>query len=231
MIKLNHIVLAIVSTLCASHLHSQCRISIEAPDSLAFLFSINDQQVNQLPLVYVTLNHQASGKLNFKADFPYRPELSFSQVMTIKKDAGVAYSIESSKGALKFVLKSESVVSITNSGEPIEQATAPDAEVRHSGCYPVTDDAEYREMHAMADEQLFESKKLSTMTTFVSTKCLRVDQLQFMMSKLTQEENKLALLSASKDHIYDPENIRSVLDEFFLARTRAKAEEIIGANR
>ena len=52
-----------------------------------------------------------------------------------------------------------------------------------------------------------------------------------MMSILTQEDNKIALLIASKNHIYDPEQIRDVLNEFYLARNKQKATEIIEAGR
>jgi chorismate mutase len=52
-----------------------------------------------------------------------------------------------------------------------------------------------------------------------------------MMSILTQEDNKIALLTASQNHIYDPEQINDVLNEFYLARNKQKAAEIIEAGR
>lgn len=236
MIHFKNTLVVLAVTVLVNGLYGQCRITVEAPDSLAFLLSVNDQQVNQVPVLAITFNQPTAGKLNFKADFPSRPELSFSQVLNVKKDAGVAYSIERSKGALKFVLKSEIVVAISADVLPNQNQlpTAIDStqsEIRHSGCYPLADDADYRQMHSVVDEQHFEAKKLSTMTAFVGTSCIRVDQLQYMMSKLSQEDNKLSLLVASKDRIYDSENIRSVLEEFFLERNKAKAADIIEANR
>ncbi|MFM7233238.1 MAG: DUF4476 domain-containing protein [Flavobacteriales bacterium] len=230
-----NIALAILVIFSHTRLCAQCRITIEAPDSLPFLFSVNDQQVNQLPVLAMTFNNGAAGKLNFKADFPSRPELSFAQTLTVKKDAGVSYSIERSKGALKFVLTSEIVVNVSpndlSNTIAATEADSAQAEPQHNGCSPLVDDATYRQMHSLADEQHFEAKKLSTMITFIGTSCVRVDQLQYMMSKLSQEDSKLALLIASKDHIYDTENIRGVLDEFFLDRNKTKAVEIIEANR
>ena len=231
-----NIALAIIVILSHKHVHAQCRITIEAPDSLPFLFSVNDQQVNQLPVLSMTFNQSVAGKLNFKADFPARPELSFSQTLTVKKDAGVSYSIERSKGALKFVMTSEIVVTLSpddlaNADIPHEAHDSSSAVTHHNGCSPLVDDATYRQMHAQAEEQHFEAKKLSTMSSFLSTNCIRVDQLQYMMSKLSQEDNKLALLAASKGHVYDTENIQSVLDEFFLDRNKSKAAEIIETNR
>jgi hypothetical protein len=51
------------------------------------------------------------------------------------------------------------------------------------------------------------------------------------MGILTQEDNKIALLLASKNHIYDIQQVRDVLNEFFLDRNRQKAIEIIEADR
>jgi hypothetical protein len=211
---------------------AQCRISIEAPDSLPFLFSVNDRVVNQVPVLSITLDQAACGKTNFKVEFPARPELNFSQVVTIKKSAFVSYSIERSKGTLKFMLTSESEISFPYLDvSDNEQSSTDTPSTRHSGCFPVADDAAYQEMLVLADAQHFESKKLSILCDFANAQCIRVEQLRFMMNKLTEEDNKLALLIATKDHIYDPEQAQQVLNEFFLAKNKTKASEIIGANR
>jgi hypothetical protein len=69
------------------------------------------------------------------------------------------------------------------------------------------------------------------MSRFASAQCIRTEQLKFMMGKLSQEDNKLALLSAAKGHIYDPELLNEVLSEFFLARNKSKAAELIVIDR
>jgi Domain of unknown function (DUF4476) len=235
MTKPIQLLLVFFACLSGLQLHAQSRITIESPDSLPFLFSVNDQLVNQLPVLALTLDQPVSGKVNLKADFLHRPELTFSQVVTIKKGTLVNYAIERSKGSLKFILKSESIIDLAQT--EIYSAAKPSladsvaVEARHNGCYPLADDAEYRQMLATADEQHFESKKLGTMTAFTTANCIRVEQLRYMMSKLSQEDSKLALLSASKEHIYDPENMPKVIDEFFLARTKVKAQEIIDSKR
>jgi hypothetical protein len=221
-----------IATLTVLPATAQCRISIESPDSLPFLFSVNDLLVNQVPVLSVTLDQAGSGKLNFKAEFPAGPELNFTQVMTVKKNAFVSYSIERNKGTLKFMLTSESEISFpflaVSAGE---QSSTDTPSTRHTGCFPVADDAAYQDMLLLADAQHFESKKLSILSDFASTQCLRIEQLRFMMNKLTQEDNKLALLIASKEHIYDPEQAQQLLNEFFLAKNKTKASEIIEANR
>jgi len=221
-----------IAILTGMHSTAQCRISIESPDSLPFLFSINELVVNQVPVLSVTLDQAGSGKLNFKAEFPGRPELSFSQVITVKKSAFVSYSIERNKGTLKFILTSESEISFPQSIIINGEISSPNmASTSHTGCFPVADDAEYQAMIVLADAQHFESKKLSVLSEFASTQCIRIEQLRFMMNKLTQEDNKLALLIASKEHIYDPEQAQQILNEFFLAKNKAKASEIIEAGR
>jgi len=221
------------SLLALTHLgFSQCRIRVEVPDSLPFLFSMNETQVNQIPVLNITFDQPISGKINFKADFPTRPELSFTQIITIKKNTSLEFSVERSKGTLKFILKSESemlfpAMSATN----VASDPSVNPSNRHTGCYPVADDADYQSMLAEVEAQHFESKKLSILSEFASAQCIRTEQLRAMMGILTQEDNKIALLIASKDHIYDPEQIRDVLNEFFLARNKQKATEIIDAFR
>ena len=211
---------------------SQCRIRVESPDSLPFLFSMNEKTVNQIPVLSLTLDQTTSGKINFKADFPARPELSFTQVITIKKNTSVQFAIERSKGTLKFILKGESEMVFPEM--PVaknESDSSKTISSNHTGCYPVADDAAYQAMLAGVEAQPFESKKLGLLSEFASNQCIRTEQLRTMMSILTQEDNKIALLIASKNHIYDPEQIRDVLNEFYLARNKQKATEIIEADR
>jgi hypothetical protein len=79
--------------------------------------------------------------------------------------------------------------------------------------------------------EVFEAKKLSLMAEFAGRSCLRTDHLRYMMSKLSQEDNKLALLIAAKGHIYDPQRLLEVSADFFLARNKAKVAEIVDGDR
>lgn len=226
-------ILSIATLLVISHgADSQCRIRLESPDSLPFLFSMGETSINQIPVLSITLDQPVCGKINFKADFPARPELSFTQVVTIKKNTYLEFAIERSKGTLKFILKSESEMAFPESvaiGALADSSKT--ALPNHTGCFPVADDAAYQAMLDNVEGQHFESKKLSILSEFASSQCIRTEQLRTMMGILTQEDNKIALLLASKDHIYDPEQIRDVLNEFFLARNKQKAAEIIEAGR
>jgi hypothetical protein len=226
-------ILSIVALIIGSvSSNGQCRIRVEAPDSLPFLFSLNDKIINQIPVLSLTLDQPVSGKISFKADFPARPELSFTQVITIKKNTLLEFAIERSKGTLKFILKSESEMTFTeNSAMGADSDSAQTSAVNHNGCYPVADDAAYLTMLANVEAQPFESKKLILLAEFASNQCIRTEQLRTMMSILTQEDNKIALLTASQNHIYDPEQINDVLNEFYLARNKQKAAEIIEAGR
>jgi len=212
--------------------NSQCRISVEAPDSLPFLLTLNETVINQAPVLAITFDQNLSGKVNFKAGFPRRPELSFSQVITIKKGTFMSFTIERSKGTLKFVLTGESEIALPEfTSEKSTEGDNPQTVSNHTGCYPVADDLLYQSMLETVAAQHFESKKLEILSEFASTQCIRTEQLREMMGVLSQEDNKIALLIASKSHIYDPEQINDVLNEFFLARNKQKAAEIIEANR
>jgi hypothetical protein len=152
-------------------------------------------------------------------------------VITIKKNTSVQFAIERSKGTLKFILKGESEMIFPEVAGKADSDSSTANTPNHAGCYPVADDAAYQAMLASVEAQPFESKKLGLLSEFASNQCIRTEQLRAMMSILTQEDNKIALLIASKNHIYDPEQIRDVLNEFYLARNKQKATEIIEAGR
>ncbi len=215
---------------------AQCRLSIEAPDSLAYLLTINDRRVNDYPIVSVTFNITTFGKTNLKVDFPNRQALSFTQIITLKKGSNAVYSIERSKGALKLVLSSESLLTIEETATASEEivdilADSAANPIKHNGCENLADEQLYQDMIVVVDGQHFESKKLSVMSEFASTHCIRTDHLRYMLSKLSQEDNKIALLAVAKEHIYDRDNLPEVSNDFFLARNKAKAIEIISSDR
>ena len=144
----------------------------------------------------------------------------------------MSFTIERSKGTLKFVLTGESEIALPEfTTEKSTVGDSPQTASNHTGCYPVADDLLYQSMLETVAAQHFESKKLEILSEFASTQCIRTEQLREMMGVLSQEDNKIALLIASKSHIYDPEQINDVLNEFFLARNKQKAAEIIEANR
>jgi len=215
---------------------AQYRLTIDAPDSLAFLLHINGTPINYLPIVSVSLHGALAGKTNLKVEFPEQSVLNFSQIVTIKKGSSVTYSIDRSKGALKFILTSESILTfdaaLATTEENILQTTNTVADhIEHNGCHPLVDELLYQEMIAMVDAQHFESKKLIVMTDFATTSCMSTDQLRYMMSKLSQEDNKLALLMAAGHNIHDRNNLPEVSNDFFLARNKSKAIEIIATER
>lgn len=72
-----------------------------------------------------------------------------------------------------------------------------------------------------------ESRKLEIMKEYAGSQCIVVAQLRQLLGKLMQEDNKLELLAISRSHIYDPENLKNVLEDFFLERSKTKAEQII----
>jgi hypothetical protein len=211
-------------------------LTIDAPDSLAFLLTINDKPVNQYPIVSVTFNSPVSGKTNLKVEFPTKPVLNFTQIVNIKKGSNAAYTIERFKGALKLVLSSETILTPEETASAAEEITPVYADtmanpVPHNGCENLVDEQLYQDMIVAVDGQHFESKKLSVMSEFALVNCIRTDHLRYMLSKLSQEDNKLVLLQSAKQHIYDRNNLPEAANDFFLARNKAKAIEIISSDR
>jgi hypothetical protein len=214
-------------SLIGAYASAQARISIEAPDTLAFILSHNNEVINQHPVTAVTFIKGVSGKVTLKAEFPFRPALNFSQVITIKKNSEVDIRVERVKGAIKFVISGE-----TQLTEPLfgilegSQSDTLLVKKHTDGCFPVVDDQLYQEMLTTCNGIHFEAKKLECMTAFVSAHCLRVEQLRFMLSQLSQEDNKLQLLQAAQN-IHDRSALGAVEEDFFLARNKEKVREII----
>lgn len=72
-----------------------------------------------------------------------------------------------------------------------------------------------------------ESRKLEIMKEYAGSQCITVSQLRQLLGKLMQEDNKLELLSTSISHIYNPDELNQVLEDFFLERSKTKAALLI----
>ncbi|MBX7052921.1 MAG: DUF4476 domain-containing protein [Flavobacteriales bacterium] len=224
-------------------IHAQTRFSVKAADSLDFLLTFDNNPVNNLSLLSLTMDKIASGKHVVKVAIPSKPEIQIEQTLTFKKNTSVFYDIEKSKGIYKLVLKSESTLEIqentainqpSTNAAPVQstnvnvmQDIPTEATNESNGCGAPVLQEEYEAMMAEVNAHFFETKKLETMKQFNQTHCLRVEQLRFMMSNLTLEDNKYDLLKASMDHIYDRDKLKTVEADFFLEKNKARVYQLI----
>lgn len=235
--------------ICLGYCHSmnaQTRLSIKAADSLDFIFTFNQVAVNQLPVLSITLDKLPAGKHNIKVAVPSHPEIVIDQVLTLKKNTSVYYDIEKSKGVYKLVLKSESTLmfaentptnqpstaqNLMNIPTPIEAVdSSSSVQNNNSGCQSPVHPEDFEQMIAEVNAHFFETKKLDVMKNFLMHHCVRVEQLRFMMSKLSLEDYKYDLLKTSLTHIYDRDKLKSVENDFFLEKNKARVYQLLQDN-
>lgn len=220
--------------------HAQSRISVKSPDSLAFTLSISETAINQWPCISTSFDFPQSGKVNVTMSFPNHKELNFSQTINLKKNYAHFYEVEKSKGAFKLVLRSESLLEravVAVSGEALqvgmniqndstELIRVDSTTTGSAGCGTPVAVSVYENMLVEVKESYFETRKLETMKNFISGNCVSVEQLRYMMSRLSMEDNKILLVRHSKGHISDVHNIRKVEEDFFLQKNKALVSEI-----
>ena len=64
------------------------------------------------------------------------------------------------------------------------------------------------------------------MKSFLASDCVNVEQLRFMMTRLSMEDNKIVLLRSAQGHVSDIRNIKKVGDDFFLQKNKTLVDEI-----
>jgi len=235
------IILAILIILpaCAD---AQVRLTVKSSDTLDFVLLINDVRVNNMPCLSITLDNIPSTKTTLAANFPAHPELNFTQAMVFKKNVSVFYEIETQKGALKFVLKSESTMVLpekkTQVLQPVPQNIMP-ADSLASDSLQLADDTkgcsnpvakeEFDRFTSEINGIRPETKRLQLMKTFVSQNCIRVEQLRLLMSTLALENQKIELLESAMDHIYDLEDLEDVEGDFFMEKSKTRVHSLISS--
>jgi len=143
---------------------------------------------------------------------------------------------------MKLALKSESALEVSinsavntasiasqeiTSDIPVIASDSTSGSVAGTGCSPEVSAELYQEMIQAVKENFFESRKLELMKNFISQNCVRVEQLRFMMSNLSMEDNKIILLKASNGRISDVNNLKKVEEDFFLQKNKAWVVEIL----
>jgi hypothetical protein len=224
--------------LLASHAEvlGQSRLSVKAADSLDFILYINEVAANNTPCISLTIDKLPAGKVTLRATSSVSQPLDILQTITLKKNSSAFYEIEKSKGAYKFVLKSESTLTVSEPISPqisetkiaaaidtttIVETTNPD------GCNSLTSQESYKSMLSEVTNAYFETRKLEVMKQFISNSCLRVEQIRYMMSQLSMEDNKFILLRESLNHISDTSNLYRTEADFFLEKNKARVNELL----
>lgn len=209
------------------HVYSQAELSFSGPDSLGFLIAINNDTINRKPVKEITFYSPLNGKQNIRVIFPFAPLLEFQQVINVKPYTSIHYSLGYAKNALKFISGSETVIDPLRFPSYVH-SSLPQAHTNSSrGCFPQSDQMLFESVLKSLENNTMESRKLEIMKEYAGSQCITVAQLRQLLGKLMQEDNKLDLLATAKSHIYNPEILGEVLEDFFLERSKSKAAQLI----
>ncbi len=217
----------VIMIITANALRGQAKLSFSVPDSLGFILSLNNDTINRRAVQELSLYTSLSGKINVRAIFPNSPRLEFQQVINVKPYTSVSFSLNYSKNAFKFSPGAETIIDplqfpkyLKNTNQNTNLSTA-------KGCFPQSDQMMLESVLKSLEENTMESRKLEIMKEYAGSQCITVSQLRQLLGKLMQEDNKLELLSTSISHIYNPDELNQVLEDFFLERSKTKAALLI----
>ncbi len=221
--------------LCAfKQMESQSRLTVKASEGFDFVLTVNDVTANISPCLYITLDKITSGKTSVKATIPSQPQIIITQTLNLKKNSSAIYEIEKNKGVFKLMLRSETVLTPstndnTNMSDiPTDTQEISTLEIKGpGGCESVVDQDTYDAMIKEVSDNFFESRKLEVMKAFVQQRCLRVEQMRFMISKLSLEENKIDLLQVGIKNVHDPVNLKRVEEDFFLEKNKVRVHKLV----
>lgn len=225
----------------SSEVLSQGTLTVRNNESIGFLLFINDEQVNLIPCVSITLNDLQATRISLKAELPSLTNREITQQITLKNNSSVFYDLELVRDGYRFVLKSESKISRTakpsgialpDGGESIGEDAFEESEhsvKRNGDCNNPISESQFERFVSEIKNVDFENKRIQMMTEFIEIHCIKSGQLNTMLSLLAMEEYKLQLVHSSITRIYDPSNLMGIENNFFLERNKSAVIQLISS--
>jgi hypothetical protein len=224
----------ILLVLIAVVAHSQSRLTLSAPDSLAFRFALDGQEVSSALLSSLTLPGVPAGKRTIRMSFG--DGSAHEQALTLKDRIHYTYEFRQTRAGWRLQILSE-VAWTPSSPSGIAVSAASDSvsvlsETSETGgdeggCTPPVSEARFEQLRTELSQIAFESRKLEAMRKFVLAECIRTDQLRYLLAQLSMEDYKLKLLEDARTRVFDPSRLARVLDDFYLEKNREKARLLL----
>ncbi len=212
--------------------NAQSRLTITAPDTLAFQLNVNSNPVNTTLMTSCTFFLNEIGKQVFRATFSNNTFIE--QSIALKENTHATYEIRMIKGALRFALLSEASyipVAPTGLSVVIDSASVPEEFTEGfdgaPGCENPCSTEDFENLKTALKEVSTDTRRLEMTRTFAALHCLRVEQLRYLLSRIELEDHRLKLLEAAASNIYDRSRLNAVEDDFFLAKNKSRVREII----
>ncbi|MFM9983904.1 MAG: DUF4476 domain-containing protein [Flavobacteriales bacterium] len=221
-------------------LFAQSKFNLRTPDSLAFLLSISNTRVNNIPVVDVTIGNLPSGITNFKVVFPTHPEITIDQSIELKPGGSSFFEVAKVKGKYKLALVSESVTApIIDAGTPVPTAlnvaefasdtlVVEEVKIESGQCDGVVSEADFELLKGELRETVFEMRRYEKLKVYMSSHCLRAEQVRYLLAQLNTEDLKIRLFEISVDHVFDRAKLMVIEEDIFLEKNKRRVREILG---
>jgi len=210
--------------IACQELAAQCKLSIVAPDSLAFAVAIDGEQVNTRPINQISIFEVATGKHEIQVKVA---KLNAAFSVTMKKYIHYQYQLTLSDNVLELLPLGESKLQM-NQFKIV--STEPSAEKVYAGLrgcdQPISKnefDSEFERLKAMP----FDSQRKIGIKELCGKKCLNTNQLIACLTLLELEENRIDAMADVVSRVFDLENVRHLLDLLYLDGNKSLLENRI----
>ena len=222
-------------------LMGQSKFNLKSPDSLAFLLTMTNTRVNNIPVLDITMGNLPSGNTVFKVVFPTHPEITIEQAIELKPGGSSYFEVSKVKGTYKLALISESVLAPVStagttippvmdlSGIVVDTTAVQEVKIESGNCEGVVSEVDFELLKAELSETVFEMRRFEKLKIYMSSHCLRADQVRYLLAQLNTEDLKIRLLENGIDRVFDPAKLSAIEEDIFLEKNKRRVREILGA--
>ncbi len=205
--------LAAVVFSIANLAQGQCKVTITAPDSLAFTLFIDGVQVNNQLVNQLSLHELASGKHEFKLNVS---KLNGTFQINLKKLIHYQFQLAYSNNLLQMLPVGESKLQINqfkvlNAEPAIETVYA-----GLKGCEQALSSVEFEGEVERLKTMPFDSQRKNAIKEICKNKCLSTHQVIMCIQLLELEENRLDAMLEVISKVFDVDNAKQMLDLLYL---------------
>lgn len=207
---------------------SQVKLTVQAPDSLAFLASVDAVLLNNVSSTSLTAIQQPLGKHIISLQLLNGQTAQLAVYW--KQPCSVVYEVRWVKNTYKLTLVSESI-SATLAPLATDTLPAPNSTSKvyegKKGCDLALNEELFSFYVSEMRQLTFESKRLLFIKSQLPSMCIQVTQLALLLGEFELEDNRMALVETALPYIYDQDHLSQLSDLFFLEKNKTKVLTLI----
>ncbi|MFM7770387.1 MAG: DUF4476 domain-containing protein [Bacteroidota bacterium] len=198
--------------------YAQSKLTLTAPDSLAFVASIDGRELNSVPMNYISIFEISSGKRELAVNvFGQEAKLN----LNLKKLIHYQFKISCADNIFQILPIGETKCTALQF-KKVKSNASPKSEAYEGkkGCETPINDSTF-EAHLIALKKLpFDAQRKTELNNLCLNYCLKVDQVSRCIELLEMEEGRVEVILACLPKIYDLVNAQNLLTLFYLEGNR-----------